>query len=159
MINIRKFIESDREALKAITVLCFDGVSIDQNVHKAVGPIRGHDWRWRKVRHIDADIAANADGIFVAADGERPVGYITTTLDRDAGIGRIPNLAVHPDYQGQGLGRRLIEAALNHMRKEGLDIAKIETLAQNDVGSSFYPRMGFREVARQIHYIRPLRDE
>jgi len=159
MIQIRKFIESDREILKSITALCFDGVSIDQNIHNAVGPVHGHDWRWRKMRHIDADIAANADGILVAVEEDRPVGYITTYLDREAGIGRIPNLAVHPDYQGRGLGRRLIEASLNYMRENGMEIAKIETLAQNEVGSTFYPRMGFREVACQIHYIQPLKDE
>ncbi len=158
MITIRRFIDSDRGPLKEITALCFDGVSIDQNIHKAVGPVHGHDWRWRKKRHIDADIAANAGGIFVAVAGDRPVGYITTVLDREAGIGRIPNLAVHPDAQGRGIGRRLIATALEYMKQEGMEIAKIETLAQNEIGSRFYPRLGFREVARQIHYILALRD-
>ncbi len=159
MATIRKFRESDREALKEITAECFENVSIDANIERALGKIRGRDWRWRKKRHIDADIAANAGGIFVAEDAGRPIGYITTVLDPEAGIGRIPNLAVLPEYRGQGLGRRLIETALDYLREQGMEIAKIETLAQNEIGSRFYPKMGFQEVARQIHYVMRLNRE
>ena len=42
------------------------------------------------------------------------------------------------------------------MRGQGMAMAKIETLAQNDSGQALYPRCGFREVARQIHYVMPL---
>jgi len=158
MVTIRKFRESDRPRLKEITAVCFDGVSIDQNIERELGLIKGRDWRWRKVRHIDWDIAANPDGVFVAeVDGEI-AGYITVTLDREAGIGRIPNLAVAPRFQKQGIGRRLIETALAYMRKEKMEAAKIETLAQNAVGTRFYPKMGFREVARQVHYVMPLKE-
>ena len=33
-----------------------------------------------------------------------------------------------------------------------MQVAKIETLEQNAVGQALYPRAGFKEVARQIHY-------
>jgi ribosomal protein S18 acetylase RimI-like enzyme len=35
---------------------------------------------------------------------------------------------------------------------QGLTHAKIETLVQNDVGNALYTSLGFREVARQIHF-------
>ena len=149
---IRPYRESDREALKEITAICFDGVSIDRNIEAVFGEVAGHDWRWRKLRHIDADIAAHAGGILVAeADGE-PVGYITTRLDREAGVGTIPNLAVRPDRQKQGIGRKLIAAAIELCRTEGMELARIETLAQNEVGRHLYPQMGFEEVATQVHF-------
>ena len=62
--NIRAYTNSDLEPLRQITAICFDGVSIDQNMEKLFGEIAGKDWRWRKMRHIDADAAANGDGIF-----------------------------------------------------------------------------------------------
>ncbi len=37
--------------------------------------------------------------------------------------------------------------------------AKIETLEQNATAASLFPKLGFREVARQIHYIKPLGPE
>ena len=71
-------------------------------------------------------------------------------------IGQNPNLAVLPDFQQKGLGQQLIQVALDYVKAEGMVMAKIETLAQNPVGTTFYPKMGFVEVARQIHYIQSL---
>ena len=87
---------------------------------------------------------------------EEVAGYITTRLNRSTRIGGIPNLAVLPQFQRRGIGRRLIEKALAYLRAEGMLYARIETLEQNPIGTSFYPAMGFTEVARQIHYIQPL---
>jgi ribosomal protein S18 acetylase RimI-like enzyme len=153
-IQIRPYRPDDLEQLKQITVLCFEGVSIDRNIEALCGPIGGRDWRWRKLRHIEADVAgAHAPGVLVAVAGGQVAGYITTRVDADSRIGWIPNLAVLPQYQRQGVGRRLMEAALQHLRAQGMECARIETLAQNQVGSRFYPSMGFAEVARQIHYV------
>ena len=33
-----------------------------------------------------------------------------------------------------------------------MTVAKIETLEQNTIGRHLYPSLGFREIARQIHY-------
>jgi len=84
--KIRTYSDTDLEPLRQITASCFDGVSIDQNMEKLFGEIAGRDWRWRKMRHINADAAANAGGIFVAeVDGE-VVGYITTRVDQEAKV-------------------------------------------------------------------------
>ena len=155
---IRPYRPEDLPALKAITVEAFDGVSIDQGIEREYGPVNGHDWRWRKARHLDEDAAREPAGIFVAEHEGQIVGYITTWQDRAAGIGHIPNLAIAASYRGQGLGRQLIEQALAHFRTCGLSHAKIETLVQNDVGNHLYRSLGFREVARQIHFVGELGD-
>ncbi len=151
-IRIRSYEPADLETIKRLTVEAFDGVSIDRNIEDQFGPINKHDWRWRKSKHIDCDVQRDADGVFVAEVDGRIVGYITTYRDRDAGMGLIPNLAVDAELRGQGIGRRLIEHALDNFRAAGLTHAKIETLDQNDAGQGLYPSLGFREVARQIHY-------
>ncbi len=151
-LHIRHYRPTDLETIKRLTVAGFDGVSIDRNIEDQFGPINNRDWRWRKTRHIDFDVARDADGVFVAElDGE-VVGYITTFRDHDAGMGLIPNLAVDSRQRGRGIGRKLIEFALNNFRESGLTHAKIETLDQNEIGQGLYPSLGFREVARQIHY-------
>ena len=153
---IRRYEEADREPIKAITAICFEGVSIDYGIEAKYGPIGGKDWRWRKVRHIDDDIAANAEGIFVAVENGEVIGYVTSRVDHDSKIGWIPNLAVLPEYQQHGIGKDLIETALIYIAEAGMLYTRIETLAHNTVGQHFYPSMGFEEVARQIHYIMPL---
>lgn len=154
--NIRPYRPADLEILKEITAICFQGVCIDQNIEDHYGLINGRDWRWRKKRHIDADVAAHAAGILVAEEEGQVVGYISTRVDPHTKIGGIPNYAVLPAYQKQGIGRQLLEAAVADLAAAGMEYVRIETLAQNQVGTHFYPQFGFQEVARQVHYIMPV---
>ena len=150
--TIRSFCLDDLEAIKGITVDGFEGVSVEHGIELKFGEIAGHDWRWRKARHVDDDVKEHADGIFVAEVEGRILGYISTRLDLEAGKGRIPNLAVAVSAQGQGIGRKLIRHALEYFQTEGMSVAVIETMASNPIGQSLYPSCGFEEVGRQIHY-------
>jgi ribosomal protein S18 acetylase RimI-like enzyme len=155
-IHIRLWKPEDLSELKRITVEAFDGIALDQRVEQHLGKLHGHDWRWRKARHIDEDAAENPGGIFVAEEDGRILGYITTRLDAEAGKGRIPNLAVIPEARGRGVGRNLIEHAVEYFRRRGMSFAMIETMAYNEVGNHLYPACGFVEVARQVHFARKL---
>ena len=150
--HIRPYRSDDLDILKDITVEAFDGVSIDQGIEREYGLINGHDWRWRKGRHLDIDVAREPEGIFVVEIDDEIVGCITTWQDTEAGIGHIPNIVFRPAHRGKGLGRKLIEFALNRFRQAGLTHAKIETLTQNEVGNHLYRSLGFREVSQQVHF-------
>jgi len=154
--TLRPYCPEDLEAIKQLTTEAFSGVTLEQNIEDKLGILHGHDWRWRKARHLDEDVAAHAAGIFVAEAQGRVVGYITTRIDHEAGKGRIPNLAVAADWRGRGLGRELIACALDYFRRAGLSYAVIETMAQNAAGNHVYPASGFVEVARQVHFARRL---
>lgn len=151
-LEFRTYCPADLPELKRITVEAFQGVSIDRRIEDLFGPIQGHDWKWRKARHLDEDAAREPEGILVAVIDGQIVGYITTWIDAEAGIGFIPNLAVEAGLRGQGLGRQLIERALDRFRQQGIRYARIETLAHNSIGQHLYPSCGFQEVARQIHF-------
>ena len=158
--RIRTYRQEDRDILKEITATCFGrDTSIDYTIEQVLGRVSGKDWAWHKKRHIDRDIAANPPGIFVAeADGD-PVGFITTCVDKQARTGFIPNMAVLPNRQGEGIGRDLIEAALQYFRRQKVHLVRIETLDTNPVGQHLYPSCGFKEAARQIHYALSLEDD
>ena len=154
--RIRPYQSSDIDELKRITIDGFEGIAIDQNVEKALGILSGNDWRWRKARHVDEDIQANPTGVFVAEELGKVLGYISTRVDYAAGKGRIPNLAVDQSVRGRGIGRLLIEHALDYFRREGMTFAMIETMANNPVGQHLYPSCGFVETGRQIHFAKKL---
>lgn len=157
-IVIRPYREADRSVVRELTAAAFEGVSIDHNLDQLLGPIAGREWRWRKMRDIDRDL--DLLGAELAVAEEHPsgvvVGYVTMQSDPETKIGWIHNLAVGGGARGQGLGRELIEHALDCFRAAGMTIAKIETLEQNLIGRHLYPSLGFIEVARQIHYAMPL---
>ncbi len=121
-----------------------------------LGLLSGHNWRWRKSRHVDEDVQANPEGVFVAVESGKILGYISTRVDRESGKGRIPNLAVDKSKRGQGIGRSLVEHALEYFRNEGMSFVMIETMDNNLVGQHLYPSCGFVETCRQIHYARKL---
>lgn len=154
--NIRLYQAADLNELKRITIEGFEGIAIDQSVENAIGKMSGHDWRWRKARHVDEDVEANPAGVFVAVEIETVLGYISTRVDYAAGKGRIPNLAVDQSVRGRGIGRLLIEHALDYFRREGMTFAVIETMENNPVGQHLYPSCGFVETCRQIHFAKRL---
>ncbi len=156
MPRIRPYRPSDLPRLREITVEAFNGVSMDQNAEQVFGLIHGHDWQWRKARHVDEDVARDAAGVFVVVEGDEVLGGIMTWIDTEAGIGHIPNLVLTATARGQGLGRQLLQHALAHFRSRGATFAKIETLEQNAIGQKLYTSLGFRETARQIHFMMPL---
>ena len=155
-VEIRPYQPNDLTELKRITVEAFEGLALDQRIEERIGIVHKKDWRWRKARDVEDDVGANPTGVFVALQGNRILGYISTRLDREAGKGRIPNLAVVADARGSGLGRQLIEHALNYFRQEGMAFAVIETMSYNEVGNHLYPSCCFVEVGRQVHFARKL---
>ncbi|MBX7208161.1 MAG: GNAT family N-acetyltransferase [Verrucomicrobiaceae bacterium] len=151
-IVIRHYNPEDLAKLKEITVDSFGGVTLEQMIEQKLGAWNEQTWKQRKAAHIDEDCAANPAGVFVAERGGEILGYITTRIDEANARGRIPNLAVVGAARGLGLGRRLIQHALDYFRRSGMKVAQIETMAANAIGQHLYPSCGFEEVARQVHY-------
>jgi ribosomal protein S18 acetylase RimI-like enzyme len=158
-IRIRPYRNGDLPRIQQITVESFEGVSIDRNIERCFGRVSGRSWEERKARDVALDVEVNPEGVFIAERDGEILGYVTTRLDAFTRIGRIPNLAVDARARGMGTGSALVRHALDYMRGAGMAMAKIETLVQNERGQALYPRFGFREVARQIHYVMPLEQE
>jgi ribosomal protein S18 acetylase RimI-like enzyme len=151
-VNIRPYQPQERDLLCGLAVSVFAEASIDHEVEARLGLLNGTTWQDRKRRDIGGDLDANPGGCFVAEFRGEAVGFITTTVDHETGVGRIPNLAVSAAYQGRGLGRALLARALDYFVAEGLGHAQIETLDTNERGQHLYPALGFGEVARKIYY-------
>jgi len=155
--NIRVYQPSDRDRIVEITVEAFHGVSIEEATERKFGPINDHDWRFRKARSVAAELDNDPSGAFVMEDDDQQIiGYITTFTNTESGVGNIPNLAVAAGHRGQGVGRRLIDRALEHFRNKDMQLARIETLAHNATGEHLYTSLGFEEVTRQIHFAKRL---
>ena len=73
-------------------------------------------------------------------DAGRIVG--TVALRRVANVRR---LAVAPDAKENGLGATLLKAAVERGRKEGFEVAELDTMAGHPWLPGFYERHGFAE--------------
>lgn len=97
---------------------------------------------WARDRKIeDLEIAiTNSDPVVSVWDGNRMIGCARSTSD---GIYRatIWDVVIHPNYQGLGLGRKLVETLLSHPRLNRVERVYLMTTYQQ----RFYERIGFEE--------------
>lgn len=97
---------------------------------------------WARDRQIEEwQVAiANSKPVVTAWDGSRLIGFARATSD---GIFRatIWDVAIHPYYQGAGLGRRLVETVLMHPHVNRAERVYLMTTNQQ----KFYERIGFEE--------------
>ncbi|AFZ21461.1 ribosomal protein S18-alanine N-acetyltransferase [Allocoleopsis franciscana] len=61
-------------------------------------------------------------------------------------------LAVHPDYQHQGLGQLLLYALLRDAKRRQLEWATLEVKPSNQAALSLYQKFGFIEAGRRRRY-------
>ncbi|MDB9520083.1 ribosomal protein S18-alanine N-acetyltransferase [Roseofilum reptotaenium CS-1145] len=61
-------------------------------------------------------------------------------------------LAIHPQYQNQGLGQFLLCALLESARQRGLERATLEVKASNQRALGLYQKLGFLTAGRRRNY-------
>ncbi len=106
------------------------------------------------IKHADG-------GFFVAFDGKRPVGFIVVQPDcrfQGEQIPEIHELVVDPAYQGRGIGKLLMETALNHLKEKGFTKVALWVGEKNEDARRFYERLGFKVTSRQGAWLRMEKD-
>ncbi len=101
------------------------------------GPGGGDPDRYREELHdlLVAEVAGTVQGM--AALG-RPTG-----LASNRHVWSLQGLDVHPDAQGRGLGRLLLEASMDEARRRGGTRMTLRVLAHNQAARSLYAAAGF----------------
>lgn len=69
-----------------------------------------------------------------------------------AGEAEILTVGVRPEQRGAGIGRRLLEAALESARAEGAEAVFLEVAEDNLHARRLYAGLGFEEVGRRPAY-------
>jgi ribosomal-protein-alanine N-acetyltransferase len=82
----------------------------------------------------------------------RIVGLVVIWLILDEA--HIATIAVHPDYRGQGIARRLVRVALKEAILKGMGEATLEVRANNLAAQNLYRRFGFEIVGQRPRYYR-----
>jgi ribosomal protein S18 acetylase RimI-like enzyme len=92
------------------------------------------------------------DTILVAIDGAAIIGYVqicdlslpvktATAYDQ-----QLNALYVHADYQGKGVGKSLMDAALKHPRLQNAENIYLDVWAENVKALNLYRRYGFEVI-------------
>ena len=66
----------------------------------------------------------------------------------------VNNVAAHHDYRRMGVGRSLMEAAVDEARRRGVSEVLLEVRASNEGAQRMYRNLGFSFVGRRHDYYR-----
>ncbi|WP_457673944.1 ribosomal protein S18-alanine N-acetyltransferase [Thiolapillus sp.] len=75
-----------------------------------------------------------------------------TVMSWGAGEAHLLNICVHPDHQGQGLGRQVLEQVVERAREKGADSLFLEVRVSNEGARGLYESMGFNEIGQRFDY-------
>lgn len=93
-----------------------------------------------------------ADGVYLFVEEAKAVGFVTYKIsDRYATIGLI---AVSPNHQGKGIGKKLLQTVENELLKMNIFELRIPTQEANKQACFFYEKLGYKkfEVININHF-------
>ena len=90
-------------------------------------------------------VAAHGRGWVAVDEHDEPIGYVV--VDRVDDAVHIEQLSVHPEHQGHGLGRALVDRAAIWGQDHGVSALTLTTFAEVPWNRPLYERLGFRVLA------------
>jgi ribosomal-protein-alanine N-acetyltransferase len=105
--------------------------------------------------HLFQYLAHTEPALFlVAVEDEKLLGYIIGETEQRVGtlVGHLLSLAVRQEKRRKGIGRQLIEALIEILKKQGCRKLVLEVRVSNYSAKVFYQKQGFREIRRSSKY-------
>jgi GNAT superfamily N-acetyltransferase len=128
--QIRPFSDEDLDDILQLSFLAWKPVydSFAQILGSRIYPLIYPDWRQREWEGITA-ICQNKEQfhVLVAEVDSKVIGFLAYELHQAWATGIIQKLAVHPDYQNNGIGTELNITALQEMKAAGMKKAEVGT--------------------------------
>jgi ribosomal protein S18 acetylase RimI-like enzyme len=136
------------DELDEVSLLLKDAYQQYENI------IRPEAWKSYLEDIIDVRSRLGESDLIVAELNHRLAGCVTLYLDGShsfpeawpRGWAVVRLLAVHPEYQGQGIGRALMEECIRRCRQAKVAAIGLHTTEAMDIARQMYERMGFVRV-------------
>ncbi|MFN8455550.1 MAG: GNAT family N-acetyltransferase [Anaerolineae bacterium] len=103
---------------------------------------------WRKSAGNFSEALANADSFALAEIDGQIAGY--TWYERYNRHAHLTRLAVHPGYQGRGIGAQLLHYAISDALAAGVNMITLNTQENNERSRTLYERFGFVHTQQRM---------
>lgn len=129
--------------IRVMTVSDYDGICEVWENHRGTNPVDdSYDGFAKYLRR-------NPTTSFVAEDNGKIVGTILAGHDGRRGL--FHHVSVLPEYQKQGIGKMLVDHAMEALEKEGITKVLLVVFKDNDNGNAFWEHLGFT-VREDLYY-------
>ena len=159
--HIRAFHEGDLARLHEIRESAFRTVfqSFRDIVGSEIAAVALVNLEQEQADYLDQISKADSgQNLFVAECEGEIVAFCAVKCDAATRLGEIDLNAVHPNYQGRGVGTWMYEYALDQMRKQGMRAATVGTGGDPShiPARQAYEKAGFGPYIPSVYYYRSL---
>ena len=109
---------------------------------------RGYTHPWSE--GIFKDCLRNGHECWLLTYNDKTIGH--GVLSVAAGESHLLNVCVHPECQGNGFGRKLVEHMVNRAKARQASSIFLEVRPSNMVACQLYEKLGFNEVGIRENY-------
>ena len=95
------------------------------------------------------DGETGADAVNTVLTGQESAEFVPGKIVGVCGVkkifeeGDISNVAVHPDYRGRGISRKMLEVLMREACEDGVQAFTLEVRAGNEIAVNLYESLGF----------------
>ena len=103
------------------------------------------DWDLETIKSREEQPWFDPDGFLLYEESGRLAGFCWTKIHRDVEphLGEIYVIGTDPDFEGHGLGKRLVLAGLDWLAGKGLTVGMLYVDAANEGAVHLYEKLGF----------------
>jgi len=106
-------------------------------------------WRFDSLALVESTQATPSSKVFVIKDGEQGIAGFAVVGYGHA-ISYLQRVAVHPDWQGQGMGRSLVRAASRSAKRHGSKAILLNTQFDNTSAIGLYEAEGYIQLPESL---------
>lgn len=132
-------------------------VDIYFSAYKAM-PIYAYDRRKSVKNYLNWLYKENPEGFFVAVMGEEIVGFIACHSDwedyREGRVCEIHEFVVKKEFQGKGIGRKLLDKATEYALSTGHKKVTLWVGERNEKAINMYKKAGFQPLYKAGIWLR-----
>ena len=135
--HLSKYSSNDSKEIETLFIKVFSD-SEGQTEGKLIGKL---------VYDLMISTASNDLHGFIAKENEQIIGSIffsKFTLESEVNAFILSPVAIHTDYQGQGIGQKLINFGINDLKENGVDLV----FTYGD--PNFYAKVGFTAISEKV---------
>lgn len=150
---LRKPHKSDASSIAAISIEVWVGTYLKRGVSPFFADYVMEEFTLNKIEKRISDPAQ----LFLVSENEQGIdGFIQVSSDSTAPVDgcsktEISTFYVQPHHHGKGIGKRLLNAALQHCRDQSVESVWLATNAENGPAIAFYLAQGFLHVG-ETHF-------
>jgi ribosomal protein S18 acetylase RimI-like enzyme len=106
------------------------------------------------LRKFQENLIAKNLPVYYAMDGETVAGWVDVSVPENPRMSHrgFLGMGLRDGYRGKGLGSKLLEAAIVHAKRIGLEKIELSVYATNLPAVALYQKYGFTKMGGVYHY-------